>query len=267
MIKDKNTFRVFGMVIVVAVIAFFVLHNAQADNYDANNLVKTEEINDMLVNPNNYVTKSIDITGQITEVISTNEDTTNYLLTLDETYGSYSISITASNKLLEGIEVGDFVQVQGYISSVVNYYETDMINVSVDFITEISYALSYDPAVTSLLVNTGVEKDGIEVYVNTIEIGNKETRMMIKVTNNTDSDITMDYNNITLNIDGTTYSTITNEFATSEMINTTIKAGEEVSGLVLFEPFDYEKTEVLDINVAVNVDGKVVNYKVNIKSN
>lgn len=267
MIKDRNTFRVFGMVIVVAILAFFVLQNAQSDNYDENNLVMPEEINTMLSDPNAYVTKSVDITGQVSEVVATDSETTNYLITLDETYDSKNISIVVSNKLVEDIEVGDFVQVKGYINSVVNINDTEMINVSVDIIQEISYSLSYDPAVTSLLVNKEMEINGITLVINTIEIGNKETRMTITIKNNTASDVTFTYEDIILEADGATYNTITNDYAVSEMLPTTIKTGEEVTGLILFDMFDYEAVEILNITFPIIINNEVTNFEVNIKGN
>ena len=197
-------------------------------------------------NPSNYIDKEVNFTGKILSLLPAVSETQGLQMyqagdTNRNTIVIYATPIQFSND--------DCVRVIGVTQPVTEYQNMfgahlSAAAINADFIKKIECSESIEPAIKTVNVGQTQEKNIISVTLHKIEYSDKNTRAYLTVENTgTAEDITFSEYSARA-IQGKSQFVTTNSYNVDyPKIESTIPAGVEENGVILFEPMDPSGTD------------------------
>lgn len=182
--------------------------------------------------PNNYKNKYVKLTGKVVEVKFDNKGQTIYAVTDIENFTN-EIVVYLDNKTV-AIKEGDYISVDGYIK--VATKTTDKPYIIGKEVKVISYLEAAVPTKKLITVDKSVTQHNVTVTIQKVEFGDKETRVYLKVQNNSNVEFSLYEFMTILTQNSKQYQTQSSR--TSQELSNKILPGGNSEGIIVFSKID-----------------------------
>jgi tetratricopeptide (TPR) repeat protein len=221
-------------------------------------------------NPSSYIDKKVNFTGKVLALLPPSSGTFGLQM--------YHAGDTNRNTIVVYFTPLQFskdecVRVIGVTKPVTEYQNMfgarlSAAAIEAGSIKKIDCSESIEPAIKTVIVNQTQEKSNVKITLHKIEFSNKNTRAFITVENTDPSnDITFNGYESRAIQEKTQFTTTTSLYVNYPNIESTIPAGIEENGVLLFEPLDPTKGEAqFSFEIAKGVDKLIFTFDVMLSS-
>jgi len=220
------------------------LSTAQTNSQD--NTLTDSDAMTYYSNPSNYINKNVNFTGKILTLLPPASGTLGLQMYQAGDTNRNTIVIYATPIQLSK---DDCVRVTGITQPVTEYQNTfgatlSAAAIEADSINEIDCSESIEPAKKIVNVEQTQEKNTIKITLHKVEFSDKNTRAYLTVENTDPLEDIIFYDFNSRAIQGKSQFITTNSYDVDyPKIESTIPAGIEENGVVLFEPLDPTESE------------------------
>ncbi len=211
--------------------------NNEQQSEKAGKLLNKQEFEKMFSDPKNYKGAKVKFYARV--FLDPEKDGKGLLLAANaEDSRSKSVFIKVK-KLKETIKDEDIIYVSGTVKG--KYDSENTVGgktsdpmIEADKVEKSDFATAFAPALKTVEVNKNVNQNGYDIKINKIEIADKETRVYVEVTNNTNAKISFYDTESKLLINNQQLEPIRNDEADYPEVQFDILPGAKTQGIICF---------------------------------
>ena len=207
----------------------------------------TEEYQKLHTSPDEYTGRGVEFFGKIFVTPESDEDGTYLQVFADNDLDRNTIIWVQDPNL--DVEEGDIIRVEGTVMDQFEGENTFGGSITAPLIaaTDIEktdYMTAFAPAIETIEVNEEIEQHDVNLTVEKIEIAEQETRVYVKIENNSSDEFSFYSFNQRAVIENTQLDTEDNWESNYPEIQSNILPGIETSGILLFPKFEGESVRL-----------------------
>lgn len=228
--------------------------------------IEGEEISDIYLDPDAYAGKYVSLAGKIYDVSPRKGDKTLFFMSEDPAHSKNDTVVVAKNDLFKDLKEGDYIEVAGQIEGGYeeSYFEgeTPFLEITADKIEESSFIEAFAPTIQEIKVDETLEEGtkGVSVTLQKIELAKEETRVYLKVNNQSkkmyyfsDSKIVQNSKQLS-----SVWNDATIDDPDYKPIESAIPSGVIEEGVVVFKPVKSSDFQVVSSGGIGDVDSEDV---------
>lgn len=211
-------------------------------SYSEDNLLSEAEIDKLFSAPDDYVGKSVNLSGRIFNDVQTEDGTVCFQIFTDPVNSEDDVMIYYDDKDYQ-VKTNEYVLVKGVISDSYtgqNAFggEVTCPTIKASVVEESNYIDVVSPTLASFDVNTKTSFYGLDMTIEKVEFAKNETRVYTSIVNNSSSIANLYANISSLVQDGKQFEYEYNYDGEYEEIPDTINVGVTVSGILTYPAID-----------------------------
>lgn len=245
--------------ILVGLLTMFLLMACGGESsnleFDEKELLSAEETKEALRNPGENKGKSVEITGFVFNFID--EDKDHIYIQIYQDFNNYKDDVTLKipTNIAAEVEEDTFVHAQGVILGEMkgeNLFGGDLKTsvIEVDNIVTGDFRETVAKTRKDDTINTELTQHGLTVLIEKIEFSDYDTRLYVKINNESDSKTNLYSFDFTLVINGKNYTEDYSYYGEYPEIDSELNPNTSTEGIIAFEAIDYN--EVSDVKIIVD---------------
>ena len=243
--------RTLILILTITLVTVFSIHLTGCSEESDKEYVKEADIERIFFETDKFVGKYVKIGGQVVKVNKDGEEVSlACFMNPEEGRGIFIAHMKTDKKFAEM----DYIKVEGKIEGAeVSESESSPVNIAADKIEKSSYQDVMDPALETKKVDITKNQHDIRFTLSKVEYAKKETRVYVKVKNDSKYDVEV-YSDLAVIIqDGKEIIPEIN-YASDYPNIQDVPAGETKKGIISYKPLDPEKDAKLIVGVFSDVD-------------
>lgn len=234
--------RIFNILLVMA---FLVVGYGCGSN---TKVVDEKDYANVFKNVEDFKGQKITLTGQV--AMEPERDGDNVILKVNHDFEDSKSGFVVKVKSDVTFKKDDYIKTTGIIAGeyeTTDRYDEKITVPSIDGkeIEKVSLEEAFSPTIHEVELNETKTIDDVDLTITKVQFTSKETRVYLKVNNNSKDDVDIFYSNIKALVDSTEYKAEPEAAYRYEMMDYDIKSGEEVRGLMVLGPIeDFKGKEI-----------------------